>query len=87
MAAYLSEQMGWLSKEDNQRIKSLITYANLPINPPEISKQKFLNLMQLDKKTKEDQINLVLQQGIGKAILTSDYNIEKFHNTLLQKTF
>ncbi len=87
MAAYLSEQMGWLSKEDNQRIKSLITHANLPIKPPENSKQKFLDLMQLDKKTKEDQINLVLQQGIGKAILTSDYNIEKFHNTLLQKTF
>ena len=87
MAAYLSEQMGWLSREENQRIKSLIIHANLPINPPEISKQKFLDLMQLDKKTKEDQINLVLQQGIGKAILTSDYNIEKFHNTLLQKTF
>ena len=87
MAAYLSEQMGWLTKEENQRIKSLIIDANLPINPPEISKQEFLDLMQLDKKTKEDQINLVLQQGIGKAILTSDYDIEKLHNTLLKKTF
>ena len=87
MAAYLSEQMGWLSREENQRIKSLIIHANLPINPPEISKQKFLDLMQLDKKTKKDQIHLVLQQGIGKAILTSDYDIEKFHNTLLQKHF
>ena len=53
----------------------------------EISKQEFLDLMQLDKKTKEDQINLVLQQGIGKAILTSDYDTEKLHNTLLKKTF
>ena len=87
MAAYLSEQMGWLTKEENQRIKSLIVDANLPINPPEISKQEFLDLMQLDKKTKEDQINLVLQQGIGKAILTSDYDTEKLHNTLLKKTF
>ena len=87
MAAYLSEQMGWLTKEENQRIKSLIIDANLPINPPEISKQEFLDLMQLDKKTKGDQINLVLQQGIGKAILTSDYDIEKLHNTLLKKTF
>ena len=87
MAAYLSEEMGWLSREENQRIKSLITHANLPINPPKISKQKFLDLMQLDKKTKENQINLVLQQGIGKAILTSDYDTEMFHNTLLQKTF
>ncbi|MDC0126819.1 3-dehydroquinate synthase [Methylophilaceae bacterium] len=87
MAAYLSEQMGWLSREENQRIKSLIIHANLPINPPEISMKKFLDLMQLDKKTKEDQINLVLQQGIGKAILTSDYDTENFHNTLLKKNF
>ena len=87
MAASLSEQMGWLSSEENQRVKSLIVHANLPISPPEISKKKFLDLMQLDKKTKENQIHLVLQQGIGKAILTNDYNIEKFHNTLLQKDF
>ena len=87
MAAYLSEQMGWLSREENQRIKSLIIHANLPINPPEISMKKFLDLMQLDKKTKEDQINLVLQQGIGKAILTSNYDTKKFHNTLKKKDF
>ena len=87
MAAHLSLQMGWLTKEENERIKSLIINTNLPINPPEISKQKFLNLMQLDKKTKEDQINLVLQQGIGKAILTSNYDSDKFHKTLSKKTF
>ena len=87
MAADLSLQMGWLTKEENDRIKSLITNTNLPINPPEISKQQFLELMQLDKKTKEDQINLVLQQGIGKAVLTSEYDNEKFHNTLSKKTF
>ena len=79
--------MGWLTKEENHRVKSLLAHANLPINPPEISLQDFLDLMQLDKKTKEDQINLVLQQGIGKAILTSDYDTKQFHNTLLKKAF
>ena len=87
MAAHLSEQMGWLKKEEYQRIKSLITNSNLPINPPDILKQDFLDLMQLDKKTKENQINLILQQGIGKAILTSDYDNEKLHNTLSKKIF
>ena len=87
MAAYLSEQMGWITEEENERIKSLFIRANLPINPPEISVQEFLDLMQLDKKTKEDQINLVLQQGIGKAILTSNYDTKKFHNTLKKKDF
>ena len=87
MAAHLSEQMGWLTKGESSRIKSLIINANLPINPPNISKQDFLDLMQLDKKTKGDQINLVLQQGIGKAILTADYDSKKLHNTILMKNF
>ena len=87
MAAHLSEQMGWLTKGESSRIKSLIINANLPINPPNISKQDFLDLMQLDKKTKGDEINLVLQQGIGKAILTADYDSKKLHNTILKKTF
>ncbi|MAS00494.1 MAG: 3-dehydroquinate synthase [Nitrosomonadales bacterium] len=87
MAAYLSEQMGWLKKDEFKRIKSLIIRSNLPINPPDISKKDFLDLMQLDKKTKANQINLVLQQGIGKAILTGDYDKEKFHHTLSKKSF
>jgi 3-dehydroquinate synthase len=87
MAAHLSHAIGWLTNDEMDRIKLLINKASLPINPPDIKIQQFLDLMQLDKKSKDKRIYLVLQQGIGKAILTSDYDDKKLEATLLTKVF
>ena len=38
--------------------------------------------MQSDKKTKDNQINLVLQTAIGKALLTHEYDPEVLSKTL-----
>jgi 3-dehydroquinate synthase len=38
--------------------------------------------MTLDKKTKDGQINLVLQKSIGEAVLTSDYDPAKLQQVL-----
>ena len=82
MAAKLSKSMGWLSDKDLDRITSLIKNAGLPTNPPKISAEKYLELMMLDKKTKDGQINLVLQKSIGEAVLTNTYDDEKLHQIL-----
>ena len=79
MAAKLSKSMAWLSDRDLDRIISLIKNAGLPTNPPKISAEKYLELMMLDKKTKDGQINLVLQKSIGEAVLTNTYDDEKLH--------
>ena len=73
MAAKLSKSMEWLSDKDLDRIISLIKKAGLPPNPPKITAEKYLELMMLDKKTKDGQINLVLQKSIGEAVLTNNY--------------
>jgi len=82
MAAKLSKSMGWLSDKDLDRITSLIKKAGLPTNPPKISTEKYLELMMLDKKTKDGQINLILQKSIGEAVLTNTYDDEKLHQIL-----
>ena len=74
MAARLSKSMDWLSDKDLKRIIKLITSAGLPTKPPAISVEKYLELMMLDKKTKDGQINLVLQKSIGDAVLTNTYD-------------
>jgi 3-dehydroquinate synthase len=38
--------------------------------------------MQSDKKVVDGKIRLVLQQGIGKAVITSDYDADKLKQTL-----
>lgn len=82
MAAKLSQSMGWLSDKDIDRIVSLIKKAGLPTNSPKISAEKYLELMMLDKKTKDGQINLVLQKSIGEAFLTNNYNDTKLYQVL-----
>ena len=82
MAADLSQRMAWLTANEMARIKNSLVAANLPINPPDLGITKYLDLMGLDKKVENGKIRLVLQQGIGKAVITSDYDAEKLAATL-----
>ena len=82
LAADLSQRMGWLSAEQLSRIHRLLSAANLPLNAPNIGTEKYLNLMANDKKVEGGKIRLVLQQGIGKAVITSDYDARKLQQTL-----
>ena len=86
MAAKLSQAMGWLAEPDIGRVILLIKNAGLPTVPPNISVDKYIELMMLDKKTKDGQINLVLQKSIGDAVLTNTYDFEKLRQILEQST-
>lgn len=82
MAADLSQRMGWLTVDEVKRIHQLLTAAKLPLDAPKLGPEKYLNLMQLDKKVADGKIRLVLQQAIGKSVITSDYDAEKLKETL-----
>ena len=82
MAADLSQRMDWLSADDVTRIKNSLLAANLPLVPPKLGAAKYLDLMGLDKKVENGKIRLVLQQGIGLAVITSDYDADKLNACL-----
>jgi len=74
LAAKMSLAQRWLSESEFSRIKELISQANLPIEKPNIDYEDFIGAMKLDKKNKDREIYLVLQEGIGKAIVTNKYS-------------
>jgi len=82
LAAGLSRRMGWLKDSEIQRIHALLTASRLPLRAPDLGVEKYLDLMQSDKKVADGKIRLVLQQGIGKAVITSDYDASKLRETL-----
>ena len=82
LAADLSARMGWLSAAEVKRMHALLAASSLPLRAPNLSAEKYLNLMSLDKKVADGKIRLVLQQGIGKAVITSDYDVAKLKQTL-----
>ena len=78
MAAILSQQLGWISGDDLDRISTMIEQARLPVNAPaELSVDRFLELMSVDKKVMDGVLRLVLLRDIGHAVITEDYTQEQ----------
>ena len=82
LAADLSQRLGWLKAEEVKRIAALMIASSLPVQAPALGVDKYIDLMGLDKKVQDGKIRLVLQQGIGKAVITSDYDADKLKATL-----
>ncbi len=83
MAATLSRDMGWLGDDDLMRTRALIAQANLPVAPPDdMTAERFMELMAVDKKVQNGDIRLVLLKAIGDAIVTADYPPEALRQLL-----
>ncbi len=75
MAADLSMRLGWLSEADVQRLDNLLDKARLPTRAPvEMSGDRFLELMAVDKKVLAGKLRLVLLKAIGEAVISADFD-------------
>ena len=82
LAAQMSRRLGWLNDVHVTRIAALLTAANLPLTPPKLGVDTYLDLMGLDKKVVDGKIRLVLQQDIGKSVVTAEYPPAVLRSTL-----
>ncbi|MGR9072675.1 MAG: 3-dehydroquinate synthase [Gammaproteobacteria bacterium] len=82
-AADLSKRLGYLTSEDIKRIHSLFHRARLPTVPPaNLSKERFIELMSVDKKNVDGEIRLILLKKIGTALLPVSVDITILEATL-----
>ena len=70
MAAELSSRHGWIMAADVARIEKLFVRAGLPICGPLLGVERYLELMQHDKKVQDGKLRLVLFRQIGQAVLS-----------------
>jgi 3-dehydroquinate synthase len=83
MAADLSRRQGMIDGATQARVIELIRRAALPVTPPrELSAERFLELMAVDKKVLDGGLRLVLLQELGRAILTDAFDQADLYNTL-----
>jgi 3-dehydroquinate synthase len=83
MAARMSRRLGWIDAQDLERTERLIRAAGLPGEPPpELSAQRFKELMSVDKKVLDGQLRLVLLRGIGEAVVTGEFDPAALEDTL-----
>jgi len=82
-AADLSRRLGWLHDRDVARIIAIFKAARLPVLPPaELTAERFVELMSVDKKNVDGNIRLILLEAIGKATLPVNVEPAKLLETL-----
>lgn len=71
MGADLSHRLGYISEAQAGHLKNIIKSMNLPTEPPKFGSARYMELMQVDKKTEGGQIRYVVLEKIGKAKIQS----------------
>ena len=71
MGADLSRRLNYISDADVQRLTKINKSMKLPITPPKFGAGRYIELMQVDKKTEGGQIRYVVLEKIGKAQIKS----------------
>jgi 3-dehydroquinate synthase len=84
MAADLSQRLGFIDGAVQERIRSTLTRAGLPVAAPRIGASRALELMSMDKKVLAGTVRLVLLEKLGKAIVTGKYSGEALEATLAE---
>jgi 3-dehydroquinate synthase len=82
MAADLSRRLGMIDAALQERIRSLLTRAGLPVDAPRIGAMRALELMRMDKKVLAGAVRLVLLEKLGKAVVTGKFPAEALEATL-----
>lgn len=71
MAADLSHRLGYIDAIARERVAALVRAAALPDVAPDLGAERWLELMQVDKKNEGGQIRFILLKPLGKPIITT----------------
>ena len=73
LAAELSAYMGWIDVAVVERIRRLLQKANLPVRAPQnLTSERFMELMAVDKKVLDGKLRLVLMKGLGESVISGE---------------
>lgn len=71
MAAELSQRMGYIDEQTKQRITAVVEAAGLPVRAPALGADRWIDLMQVDKKSSGGEIQFILLKPLGSPIITT----------------
>lgn len=67
MAADLSARLGLIDEPTAQRIRALVERTGLPVKGPDLGADRYIELMQVDKKAEGGEIRFVVVGPLGQA--------------------
>jgi 3-dehydroquinate synthase len=82
LAADLSQRLGWVSGTDVARVEQVLKLFGLRTDVSELTAGTLAEKMKIDKKVAAGRVRLVLLKGIGKSVVTGDYDDTALRETL-----
>jgi 3-dehydroquinate synthase len=71
MAADLSQRMGLVDEATVARMRALVAAAGLPVKAPDLGTERWLELMEVDKKNEGGAIKFILLKPLGAPSITN----------------
>jgi len=72
LAGELSVRVAGLPAPENVRLRQLLSRFGLPVHPPTLGADRYLELMVRDKKVQAGKLRLVLLEALGRATIRAD---------------
>jgi 3-dehydroquinate synthase len=82
LAADMSQRLGWVNADDVGRVENLLRNFGLRTDVSQLTAGTLAEKMKIDKKVAAGRIRLVLLKGIGKSVITGDYDDAALRETL-----
>jgi 3-dehydroquinate synthase len=70
MAADLSQRLGLIDEAAVERMRALVQAAGLPIVAPDLGAERWIELMEVDKKNEGGAIKFILLKPLGSPSVT-----------------
>ena len=86
MALELSKILGWLDAVDVARAEALFARAALPVSGPAMGAERYIELMQHDKKVQNGRLRLILLERIGQAVVSEDASLADIRGAIASRT-
>jgi shikimate kinase/3-dehydroquinate synthase len=71
MAADLSRRLGLVDDASVERVRALVAAAGLPTKAPDLGVERWIELMEVDKKNEGGEIKFILLKPLGSPSITS----------------
>ena len=69
MASALSHRLGLIDAAYAQRVRHLVERAGLPVRPPDLGRERWFELMRIDKKSESGQVRYIVIESPGRAAI------------------
>jgi 3-dehydroquinate synthase len=82
LAGELSVRVSGMPAADNSRLRQLLSRFGLPVDPPALGAEHYLELMSRDKKMEHGRLRLILLETLGRAIICGDIDVDELRAVL-----